>query len=271
MSAQGKSLIDRAYEMLKPSEEEILERVAWRFELFCKKSGLDMGMDRAVPINEFSQSVWRSFKFRKAILKDINREPAAVEKDIDKALEHLHKSIKQLDELPFTARQILDWGRGEEYISDPFEQAEHDRKLAKVFEENPSLTRPQPTPLQNAKYDLQQAFDLLRKARTEAIPAIRQLRLQRWHRPDVIALMWAIDATCHRMRFFDECPMKIDTPKTIKTETFFSALVEEVVAAYGLRTSNLERNWEYMVEVKTRYDLLHKFQVSAKALIRQHQ
>lgn len=271
MSAQGKSLVDRAYEMFKPSEEETIERVAWRFELFCKKSSLDMGMDRAVPINEFSQSVWRSYKFRKAILKDINREPAAVEKDIDKALEHLHKSIKQLDELPFTARQILDWGRGEEYISDWLERSKVDRQLAKLFEENPTLTKPQPTPLQNARHDLKQAFDLLREARKEAIPAIRQLRMQRWHRPDVIALMWAIDATCYRMRFFEECPMKIDTPKTIKTETVFSVLVKDVVHAYGLRTSNLERNWEYMVEAKTRYDLLHKFQVSAKALIRQHQ
>lgn len=271
MSAQGKSLADRAYEMFKPSEEETLKRVRWRFELFCGYSNLDMGMDKAVPTNEFSESVWRSFKFRKAILKDINREPAAVEKELDKALENLNKSIKQLDELPFTAKHVLDWGRGEEYIGDWLEKSKVDRQLAKLFEENPNLTMPQPTPLQNARHDLQQALDLLRKAKKEAIPAIRQLRMQRWHRPDVIALMWAIDATCYRMRFFEECPMKIDTPKTIKTETHFSVLVESVVAAYGFRTSNLERNWEYMVEAKTRYDLLHKFQVSAKALIRQHQ
>jgi hypothetical protein len=236
------------------------------FRDLCEVTETDMGMHPDAAVVEFCDTVQRVYRVRSHEYKELTLDPNAVIDELDSAIEALGDVIQRLDGLPFYARAALEWNYSyydEREDNDKFRLAM--AELTKDSEERNDrleadgfgrVHMSKHTVRQNLRHDLQRAHHVLSNSVDGAIPAIRQLKPQKWKRVELVWLLWSIKVAADRLKFFEINPIRVDLPKTLKkSEGHYETFIKRVVVAFGQETVSLERNWDYMQEMAHRREL----------------
>ena len=236
------------------------------FRDLCEATKTDMGMNPDAAVEEFCDTVLRSYRGKWLEYKELTSDPNAVIDELDSAIEALGDVIKRFDSLPFVARAALEWNSHySEEEDNPVFQAIVDKIVENKNKEFIEMGLPpvevkEKTVRQNLRHDLQRAHHVLSNSVEGAIPAIRQLKPQKWKRVELFWLLWSIKIAADRLPFFEPNPIRVDLPKTLKkSDGHYETFIKRVVVAFGQETVSLERNWDYMQEMAHRNQIATRY------------
>ena len=175
------------------------------------------------------------YEINKYDICEFNVDPASVLEKTEGLQNVLNNLILSIDNLPFHVRSHMGWG-----VWTFVDQA--------VYEQNPKLIPYDIDETKHLKAELIGISKKLGRALKKGEQAAVQYRKMKWQNLDLIALMSAINSAIIVMLI----KLRLEAPKTIKGDNPWRNLVERTSAFFGVNSSNIERNWEYMTDLRER-------------------